>query len=115
MGHHDRHRTVILALVATLAACQRPTTPNATLVATPRIAEAACGQCQFGLPGSGCDLAVRIDGRAYFVDGTGIDDYGDAHAADGFCNAIRRARVTGEIIDGRFAAQTLELLADGNR
>jgi len=38
------------------------------------IVEASCGQCQFGLPGRGCDLAVRIDGDAYYVDGTGIDD-----------------------------------------
>jgi hypothetical protein len=51
-----------------------------------RRVEAACGECRFGLPGSGCDLAVRIDGVAYFVDGTGIDDHGDAHAQDGFCN-----------------------------
>ena len=43
------------------------------------IAEAACGQCQLGLAGDSCDLAVRIAGKAYFVDGTGIDDHGDAH------------------------------------
>jgi hypothetical protein len=31
-------------------------------------------------------------------------------AADGFCNAVRRARVTGEMIDGRFVARPFELL-----
>ena len=27
----------------------------------------------------GCDLAVRIDGKSYFVEGTKIDEHGDAH------------------------------------
>ena len=51
--------------------------------------DAACGQCKFGLSGKSCDLAVRIKGQAYFVDGSHIDSHGDAHADDGFCNAIR--------------------------
>ncbi|HRH66094.1 MAG TPA: DUF6370 family protein, partial [Bacteroidia bacterium] len=41
---------------------------------------ASCGQCQFGLKGKGCRLAVRIDGQAYYVKGTDIDAYGDAHS-----------------------------------
>jgi hypothetical protein len=36
------------------------------------------------LKGYACDLAVRIDGKTYFVDGTSIDSHGDAHAEDGF-------------------------------
>lgn len=55
--------------------------------------EASCGQCQFKLEGKGCDLAVRIGEKAYFVDGTSIDQHGDAHASDGFCEAIRKAEV----------------------
>ena len=74
------------------------------------IVEAACGQCQFGLPGSDCLLAVRIDGASYFVDGTGIDDHGDAHSSDGLCNAVRPARVSGQIQEGRFVATHFELL-----
>ncbi len=74
------------------------------------IVDAACGQCQFGLPGSDCDLAVRIDGASYFVDGTGIDDHGDAHSSDGLCNAVRLARVSGQVHDGRFVATYFELL-----
>jgi hypothetical protein len=35
-----------------------------------QIVEAACGQCQFEMEGYGCELAVRIDGKPYFVDGT---------------------------------------------
>lgn len=77
-----------------------------------RLIEAACGECQFGMQGDSCDLAVLIGGVAYFVDGTSIDDHGDAHAADGFCNAVRRARVTGEIVNGRFAAESFQLVED---
>jgi hypothetical protein len=75
-----------------------------------QVVEAACGQCRLGLPGKGCDLAVRINGKAYFVDGTGIDQHGDAHAADGFCKAVRKARVQGTIVNGRFKATHFELL-----
>ncbi|MHC4947086.1 MAG: DUF6370 family protein [Planctomycetota bacterium] len=77
------------------------------------LVEAACGQCQFGLPGEGCDLAVRIDGQAYYVDGTGIDDHGDAHAAEGLCNAVRQARVEGSVEGGRFRATSFELVPEG--
>lgn len=74
--------------------------------------EAACGQCQLGLKGKGCSLAVRMDGKAYFVDGTNIDDHGDAHADDGFCNKVRKAKVQGEVVDGRFKASYFELLPE---
>lgn len=74
------------------------------------VVETACGECMFGLAGESCDLAVRIDGQAYFVDGTTIDDHGDAHAEDGFCNAIRKANVAGKIENGRFIAASFELL-----
>ena len=72
--------------------------------------ETACGQCQFKLKGKGCSLAVRINGKAYFVDGTDIDDHGDAHAQDGFCNAIRKAQVQGNIINDRFKATYFKLV-----
>ncbi len=75
-----------------------------------QVVEAACGECQFKLPGKGCHLAVRMEGKAYFVDGTSIDEHGDAHAGDGFCNAIRKAEVQGKLIDKRFAATYFKLL-----
>lgn len=80
-----------------------------------QIVEASCGQCNFKLKGGGCDLAVRIDGKAYFVDGTKIDDHGDAHAEDGFCEAIRKAKVQGEIVDGRFQATYFKLVKKGEK
>jgi hypothetical protein len=73
--------------------------------------EVSCGQCNFKLKTqAGCDLAVRINGKAYFVDGTKIDDHGDAHASDGFCSAVRKARVQGVVVDGRFKASYFVLL-----
>jgi len=77
-----------------------------------QILEVACGECMFGLPGDDCDLAVRVDGKAYFVKGTHIDDHGDAHAGEGFCNAIRRAEVKGELINNIFQVTEFKLLAE---
>ena len=76
----------------------------------PQIVEASCGQCQFGMEGHGCELAVRIDGKSYFVDGSSIDSHGDAHANDGFCATIRKAEVTGKVVDNRFKATSFKLL-----
>lgn len=75
-----------------------------------QIVEASCGQCQFHMAGKGCDLAVRINGKTYFVDGTSIDDHGDAHAKDGFCEAISKAKVQGEIVNNRFSATYFKLM-----
>lgn len=75
-----------------------------------QVVEAACGQCQFKLAGKGCDLAVRIEGRAYFVDGTDIDSHGDAHAKDGFCNAVRKAGVQGQVLSDRFQVTYFKLV-----
>ena len=75
-------------------------------------AEVACGQCQLGLPGKTCDLAIRINKKSYFVDGTTIDSHGDAHASDGFCNAVRKASVQGEVVNNRFKATYMQLLPE---
>ena len=75
------------------------------------LVEASCGQCQFGMKSkSGCDLALRMNGKTYWVDGTDIHSHGDAHGKNGFCNAIRKAKVKGEVKDERFKATAFELL-----
>ena len=87
-----------------LAGCAK-TTADAT-----RTAEVACGGCMFAMEeGNGCDLAIRIDGRAYPVEGASIDDFGDAHAADGMCNMIRTADVVGRVEGDRFVAESIVL------
>lgn len=76
-----------------------------------QIVEASCGQCKFGMTSKkGCDLAVRIDGKSYFVEGTKLDDHGDAHAKDGFCSAIRKAEVSGEVVNDKYVATSFKLL-----
>lgn len=74
------------------------------------LVEASCGECNFELPGKDCDLAVRIDGAAYFVDGVTIHDFGHPHDKNGFCVAVRKAEVQGEVSDGRFKASYFKLL-----
>lgn len=76
-----------------------------------QIVEASCGQCKFGMKDKkGCDLAVRIDGKSYFVEGTDINKHGDAHAEDGFCSTIRQAEVVGEVKDNKFIVSHFKLL-----
>ena len=74
--------------------------------------EIACGQCQFEMTSQGgCDLAVKIDGESYFVDGFNIDDFGDAHAKHtGFCEVIRKAEVSGTVVNNRFKATSIVLV-----
>jgi hypothetical protein len=82
--------------------------PSETVVAG-RTVEAGCSLCVFHMPGeSNCRLAVRIDGRPLLVEGSSIDDHGDAHAAEGLCSQVRAAVVDGRIRDGRFVASRIE-------
>ena len=81
-----------------------------TETAETQTVHAACGKCMFNLEGEKCALAVKIDGKAYFVDGASIGDHGDSHSADGLCKTIRDAEVVGEIVDGRFNATQFKLL-----
>lgn len=93
---------VILFISITISAQEKPKV---------QIVEASCGQCQFGMKDKkGCDLAVRIDGKSYFVDGIKLDDHGDAHAEDGFCSAVRKAEVVGEVKDNKFVVSYFKLL-----
>ncbi|MCG1035258.1 DUF6370 family protein [Polaribacter sargassicola] len=77
-----------------------------------QVTDISCGQCQFGLDSEkGCSLAIRVDEKAYFVDGFGIDDFGDAHNKHtGFCEVVRKAEIAGAIENGRFKANTIKLI-----
>jgi hypothetical protein len=106
-------KLIIIAVsffISTISFAQNSSTktidPNKKIL----VVEASCGQCQFKMAGKGCTLAVRIEGKSYFVDKAKIDDYGDAHSKMGFCNAIRKAKVQGDIVDGKFVATYFELI-----
>ena len=106
-------KAFILVVFFAASACDRSASPPASesmIAIANRTVEAGCGQCLFGLPGDGCTLAVRFDGTAYYVSGSSIDDHGDAHAADGLCNAIRPAEATGYVRKNRFEADRIVLI-----
>lgn len=92
----------------TLAARPDSTKPLLTL-------DAACGMCKFGLAANDCSLAVRYKGKAYFVDGTSIDDHGDAHDKHGFCMAVRKAEVQGTVVNNRFRVTYFKVLPPGTK
>lgn len=72
-------------------------------------AEVSCGECKFKMKGKGCHLAVRIKGKAYWVDGAHIESFGDAHDKKmGFCNAIRKAEIQGDLKGERYVLSYLK-------
>jgi hypothetical protein len=46
--------------------------------------EVSMWQCQFGMQGHGCELAVQMTINV-FCRRTSIDSHGDAHSNEGFC------------------------------
>ncbi|WP_299106330.1 DUF6370 family protein [uncultured Tenacibaculum sp.] len=97
--------TIFLIFIFGIIACSKPQYKE-------QIVETSCGQCKFNLKTQmGCDLAVKIDDKAYFVDGAHIDDYGDAHDKKiGFCNVVRKAKVTGTIENNTFKVTSFEVI-----
>ena len=110
-------KALIIALFITsfgfAANAQKTTKQPATQQLNSKIVEIACGECKFKMKGKSCDLAIRVDGQSYFVDGKNVDDFGDAHdEKHGFCNVISKATVTGEIVNNRFKATDIKLIAE---
>ena len=97
-------------LLSIVLLAQNPTTktidPNKKVLTV----EASCGQCKFKMKGDGCTLAVRINAKSYFVEKANIEQFGDAHAKKGFCNAIKKAKVQGEVVDSKFVVSFFVLI-----
>jgi hypothetical protein len=104
--------TLFSFLVTVSVQAQNTTKLSATPDSTKKLikVEASCGECQFHMEGKGCHLAIKMNGKTYFVDNAQIDSFGDAHAADGFCEAVRKAEVQGEIVNNRFKATYFKLV-----
>ena len=56
------------------------------------------------MPGRGRKWPARVDG-------TTINDHGDAHGDDEFCNSVRQARVQGHVEAERFVVKSFSLLS----
>ena len=107
-------KPVSLLLIACLftlpALAQKNTAGKEDPAKKTQTVEVSCGKCKFGLPGKTCALAIRMGENAYYVSGASIDDFGDAHAHDGFCNAIRKGEAQGELVNDQFKVTYLKVL-----
>ena len=71
---------------------------------------ASCGMCNFGMKDKrSCSLAIKVGEEVYSVQGSKIDDHGDSHAKDGFCNSIRVADINGKVVKGVFKSENFAL------
>ena len=67
--------------------------------------EVGCGGCIFNMESvQGCQLAAKVDGKAYLVSGASFD----AHST-GLCSASKQADAAGTIEDGKFVVTKMEL------
>lgn len=98
----------------TVQAQEKPKTPQLDPTKKTYEVLASCGTCNFKMKAQGCPLAIKLDGKFYFVDGTSIDEHGDAHADDGFCNAVKKAKVQGAIEGDRFKVTYFEIVKSKN-
>ena len=102
--------TIIGFIIITLSAHAQENlkTDDPTLI---QVAEVSCGKCNFGMTDKKeCTLAVKINGKAYWVDGADIENFGDADSEGGLCTTIRKAEIAGEIVEGKFKATHIKLL-----
>ena len=74
-----------------------------------KVVETGCGKCMFKVKSEKtCAVFVKIDNKFYAVEGVAKNVFGDSHAADGYCNVIKKARITGEIKKGKFYATSFK-------
>lgn len=65
--------------------------------------EVACSKCVYHMAGAkGCELAVKLDGKTYLVDGAKLDTHE-------WCERSLNAVVSGSVENGRFVASSVKL------
>ena len=69
----------------------------------------SCGMCNFYTDNNDCSLAVKIGKTVLEVKGVGIDDHGDSHAKDGYCNVIKKVYVEGIVRKNSFYATKMDV------
>ena len=76
-----------------------------------RIVDPSCAKYQFNKKNDkDWLLAVEIYSDIYFFEVTTIDDHGDAHARDAFCNVVRKAHIEGAIENDKFYPENFRVL-----
>ena len=68
----------------------------------------SCGMCNFMTEDNDCSLAIKVGANTYKVNGVGIDEHGDSHAKDGYCNVIKKVYVEGRVRGKTFKANKME-------
>ena len=69
----------------------------------------SCGMCNFITGDSDCSLAVKIVSKTLSVRGVKIDDHGDSHAKDGYCNVIKKVYVEGIVRGNSFIPAKMDI------
>ena len=68
----------------------------------------SCGMCNFMNGDNNCALTIKVGRDILSVKGVGIDDHGDSHAKDGYCNVIKKVYVEGRVRGKTFSANKME-------
>ena len=68
----------------------------------------SCGMCNFMNGDKDCALAIKVGTKVFSVKDVGIDDHGDSHAKDGYCNVIKKVYVEGRVRGKSFTANKME-------
>ena len=69
----------------------------------------SCGMCNFLTEDNDCSLSIKIGKNTFAVKGVNIDDHGDSHARDGYCNVIKKTYVEGIIRKNEFLPTKMDV------
>ena len=69
----------------------------------------SCGMCNFMNGDNDCALAIKIGSKVLKVRGVGIDDHGDSHDSDGYCNVIKKTYVEGIVRNNTFLPTKMDV------
>jgi len=68
----------------------------------------SCGMCNFMNGDRNCALAIKVGSKVLSVKDVGIDEHGDSHSKDGYCNVIKKVYVEGRVKGKSFKADKME-------
>ena len=108
-------RYALIWIVLVVVGCSSNTgqlAPEPQVTGATHEIEAGCAMCIYEMPDiEECVLAVRWDDKDWLVDGSGIDDHGDAHASDGLCLVARPGKMVATSTEGnRVVVESLTLV-----